>query len=69
MGHDQQVAARQDSREDILGNHHLRPGEARVQLRRAEDVVLGGVREAVQEQVDGEEEDSPCARARLALSG
>lgn len=61
MGHDQQVAARQDGREDILGNHHLRSREARVQLRRAEDVVLGGVREAVQEQVDGKKEDSPCA--------
>ena len=67
MGHDQQIAARQERRKDVLGHHHLRPGEARVQLRRAEDMVLGGVREAVQEQVDRKEEDSPRARARLTL--
>ncbi len=43
-----------------MGGHHLRAGvwaDGGV----GEDVVLGAVCEAVEEEVDGEEEEAPCA--------
>lgn len=50
--HDNQIKGCQYGGKDVLRNHHLRPGEARVDLWRREDVVLRGVRETIQEEIN-----------------
>lgn len=69
MRHGQQIRGSQDGREDVLGNHHLRAGEAGVPVWRGKDMVLRGVGQAVQEEVDGQQEDAPQGRAGLLLRG
>lgn len=44
-----------------MGNHHLGAG---VRAVSCEDVVLGGVCEAIEKKVDGEEKESPCGACR-----
>ena len=60
MRHGEEVAGREEGREHVLRDHHLRAGEAGVGLRGGEDVVLGGVGQAVEEEVDRQEEDAPA---------
>lgn len=67
MRHDQEVRRSQNGRENILSDHHLGSGEAGVQLGRGEDVVLRGVGQAIQEEVDGQQKDAPSRGSRLAL--
>lgn len=50
---------------DILSAHHLRSREA---LESAENLVLDGVREAIEEQVDAEEEKTNSFRRLDARS-
>lgn len=50
--HDQKIHGGEGGREHVLSDHHLRPGEAGVDLRRGEDVVLRCVCKAVKEEVD-----------------
>lgn len=69
MRHNQEVCGSQYSGEHILRDHHLGPGEAGVQLGRREDVVLCGVGQAVEEEIDGQQEDTPSGGSRLLLSG
>lgn len=65
--HDQEVCRSQNGRENILSNHHLRSSEACVQLGRGEDMVLSGVGQAIQKEVDGQQEDAPSGGSRLTL--
>lgn len=44
-----------------MGDHHLGAGVGAVS---GEDVVLGGVGEAIEKEVDGEEKESPCGTCR-----
>lgn len=44
-----------------MGDHHLGAGVGAVS---GEDVVLGGVGEAIKKEVDGEEKESPCGTCR-----
>lgn len=46
--HNTQIESGQGSGQDILRHHHLRPSKTRVDLRGGKDVVLRGVREAIQ---------------------
>ena len=50
------IACRQESREEILGDHHLR---ARVGAVGTENVVLSAVRETVKKKIDAQEKQSP----------
>ncbi len=63
-GGEQEVGGGEEGAEDILGGHHLRAGVGLVAAG-GEDVVLGGVGEAVEEEVDGEKEEAPGAVCRL----
>lgn len=49
---DEEIDGCEEGAEDVLGGHHLRAGVGFV-ARGGEDVVLGGVGEAVEEEVDG----------------
>ena len=57
---DEQVGGCEGGGEDVLRGHHLRAGVGPVG---GEDVVLRRVREAVEQEVDGEEEQAPCVVA------
>lgn len=50
--HNSQVESGQNSGENVLGHHHLRASEARVDLRAGKDMVLSRVRKAIQQQVN-----------------
>jgi len=43
MRHNEEICSRQDGREHVLCDHHLRPREASVHTRRREDMVLGRI--------------------------
>lgn len=47
--------------EEVLGDHHLGAGVGAVS---GENVVLGGVCEAIEKEVDGEKKESPCRACR-----
>ena len=68
MRHDQEVCSRQHGRKHILRDHHLRPAEARIQLRRGEDMVLRGICQTIQKEIDTKQEDTPAGRARIRSS-
>lgn len=55
-GGEEQVDGCEEGGEEVLRDHHLRAGVGAVG---AEDVVLGAVGEAVEEEVDGEEGQAP----------
>lgn len=55
-GAKEQVGAGQGGAEQVVGRHHLR---ARVGLEGGEDVVLGAVGEAVEQQVDAQQQEAP----------
>ena len=61
-GAQDEVAARDGGREQVVGRHHL---GARVGLEGLEDVVLGAVGQAVEQQVDGQEQHAPGGLARV----
>ena len=62
---EQEVRARDDRAHDVIGDHHLRP---RVGAEGREDVVLGAVRQAVEQEVDAEQEEPP-GRVRPVVGG
>ena len=53
--HNSQVERGQRGGKDILGHHHLRTAKTRIGLGRGEDMVLCGVREAIQQKVNGQQ--------------
>ena len=61
-----EVAGRQQGREQVVGAHHLR---ARVAAEGLEDVVLRAVGQAVEEEVDAEEEEAPRGLAGGRAAG
>lgn len=68
-GAEDEVGGRDGGAHEVVGAHHLR---ARVGLEGAEDVVLGAVGEAVEQEVDAEEQQAPAAisaATRTALPG
>lgn len=67
---EQEIGCCKQSAENILSGHHLGAG-VRFVPRGGEDVVLGGVSEAVEEEVDGEQEEAPavCRLCRAFRGG
>lgn len=55
-GGEQEVEGCEGGGEKVLGDHHLGAGIGTVG---SEDVVLGAIREAVEEEIDAEEEEAP----------
>lgn len=56
MGAGEEIRAGDESAHHVVGAHHLR---ATVRAKGLEDVVLSGVGEAVEQQVDGEKQETP----------
>lgn len=61
IGAEEEVQARDDSAHHVVCAHHLR---ARVGPKGGKDVVLGRVGQAVKEQVDAEQQQTPGCLAR-----
>ncbi|KAL9036366.1 MAG: hypothetical protein Q9214_006165, partial [Letrouitia sp. 1 TL-2023] len=53
---DEKIQRCEQSREDVLRDHHLR---ARVRAKGGEDVVLSAVRQAIEEEVNEQEKETP----------
>ena len=56
VGRDEKVAACQDSTKEVLGNHHLRTS---VWTISGENMVLCAIGEAIEQEVDGQEQQTP----------
>lgn len=65
----EEVARHEERAEEVENDHHLGTGGLSIAVWRGEDVVLHGVGQAVEEEVDGEERQAVDTDGGLRLTG